>query len=235
MSSTATASNVLAPVAPWWHTVLVIAILAGASAASAHTHGFPRVPVHGVDPRVAAYVTTLVLEWLLVVVIWLGLRARGVRIMDLVSGRWNKPTAFLRDLGLAIAFLVVALPCLALVSHLLHASYNPADVLPRTAIELILWLMLAATAGFCEELTFRGYFSRQFSGWSGSRVAGVVLQGLAFGLSHGYQGWRMMTVIAVFGWLFGVLAIWRKSLLPGMLAHWIQDSAGGIAGFIAHR
>lgn len=235
MSSTATTAEVSAPVAPWWHTVLVLLVLGAGSVASAHFHGLPRVPMAGIDPRVAGYLFTLAMEWVTVLIIWLGLRSRRVSMRSVVSGRWGKPVTFLRDLGLAIAFLVVAIPCLEVVARLLHASYNPAAILPTTAAELIVWLLLAASAGFCEELTFRGYLSRQFSGWTGSGVAALLLQGAAFGLAHGYQGWKMMTVIMMFGWLFGGLAMWRKSLVPGMLAHGIQDSAGGLAYFLTHR
>lgn len=235
MASTATASDVSTPVAPWWHTALVLLILGATSAASAHFRNLPRVPVGGISPRMRGYITALAIEWLLVLVIWIALRRRGMRIRDLVSARWTKGIFFLRDLGLAVAFLVVATPSLQLLSRLLHANFNAGAMLPTSGVELMVWLLLAASAGFSEELTFRGYLNRQFSAWSGSQLLGVGLQGLAFGLAHGYQGWRMMTLITIFGWMFGALAVWRKSLAPGMLAHGIQDSAGGILGFLAHR
>lgn len=223
------------PVAPWWHTALVFLLLLSASISSAHFHALPRIPIAGLSPKLAGLVVTLFMEWLIVFVIWLGLRSRGVPLRHLVSARWQKPTSILKDLGWALAFLLVATPCLAAVSRVLHASYDAKAILPTNALELTLWLLLAATAGFCEELTFRGYFQRQFSAWSGNRVAGLALQGLVFGMAHGYQGWRMMTVIMIFGWMFGALALWRKSLAPGMLAHWIEDSAGGLLNFFAHH
>jgi uncharacterized protein len=39
-----------------------------------------------------------------------------------------------------------------------------------------------------------------------------------------------MLLIAVYGTTFGLLAIWRRSLRPGMLAHFLQDAIGGILG-----
>jgi membrane protease YdiL (CAAX protease family) len=42
-----------------------------------------------------------------------------------------------------------------------------------------------------------------------------------------------MVAIMVHGWLLGMLAHWRKSLLPGMLAHGLQDSIGGIVAFFS--
>jgi membrane protease YdiL (CAAX protease family) len=95
---------------------------------------------------------------------------------------------------------------------------------------MALWVMLALTAGICEEILFRGYLQRQFAALTKSTAAGLVLQGLAFGAAHGYQGVKYMCIIAVYGCLFGLLAIWRHSLRPGMMAHFIQDSVGGLAG-----
>jgi membrane protease YdiL (CAAX protease family) len=42
-----------------------------------------------------------------------------------------------------------------------------------------------------------------------------------------------MVLIMVQGWLLGLLAYWRKSLRPGMLAHGLQDAIGGIVAFFS--
>jgi membrane protease YdiL (CAAX protease family) len=82
---------------------------------------------------------------------------------------------------------------------------------------------------------FRGYLQRQFSALSHSLVCGIVLQGVVFGLGHGYQGWKLMALIAMYGICFGVLAHWRSSLRPGIIGHSLQDIAGGLlARFLAH-
>jgi membrane protease YdiL (CAAX protease family) len=111
-----------------------------------------------------------------------------------------------------------------------RAAASIAGITPKTAPELGVWLPLAVTAGFSEELVFRGYLTRQFHAWSGSRAVAVVLQGIAFGLAHGYYG-KIMIAVVVQGWLLGVLAWWRKSLRPGMIAHALQDGLGGVVGF----
>ena len=61
-----------------------------------------------------------------------------------------------------------------------------------------------------------------------------MLQGVVFGLAHGYYG-KAMIAIMIHGWLLGLLAMWRKSLRPGMLAHGVQDSLGGIVAFVMLR
>jgi membrane protease YdiL (CAAX protease family) len=75
---------------------------------------------------------------------------------------------------------------------------------------------------------YRGYLQRQFHAWTGVVAVGVIVQGLLFGASHGYQGIKFMITIAVFGIMFGILAAWRKSLRPGMMAHAWQDLLSGV-------
>jgi len=173
-------------------------------------------------------------EWFVVLLIWLALKRRGLSIGSLVSGRWQTLSAFFRDLGLAVGFLVVAVPLIGVLVHLIggDANSNVANITPKTVVELVVWLGLAATGGFCEELTFRGYLVRQFSAWTGSRVFAIVLQGAVFGLAHGYYE-KVMVLIMVQGWLLGLLAYWRKSLRPGMLAHGLQDAIGGLVAFFS--
>ena len=86
---------------------------------------------------------------------------------------------------------------------------------------------MSATAGFCEEVIFRGYLQRQFGAMTGSVAAGIVLSAIAFGASHGYEGGARMVLLAIFGLMFGVLAVWRKSLRPGMIAHAWHDAFSG--------
>jgi hypothetical protein len=87
-------------------------------------------------------------------------------------------------------------------------------MLPQTPPEAIVWILRSLIADFCEEVIFRGYLQRQFSLPIRSFAGGIGLQAIGFGLSHGYQGWKQMLVIAVYGTCFGLLAHWRHSLRP---------------------
>ncbi|HKI25627.1 MAG TPA: CPBP family intramembrane glutamic endopeptidase [Candidatus Sulfotelmatobacter sp.] len=217
-------------VAPAWHTIVILVVLFGVSLAGAINHGLsPRGHAHG---RAIGYVVVMIVEWIMVAFIWYGVSRRDLRISDLVGGSWARPIAILRDLGIAIAFLIVSWLVLGGISYLLKVVPNEAirNLFPHGPAEVVLYLMLAATAGFCEELIFRGYLQRQFTALTRTAAGGIILQGVAFGVSHGYQGWRYMVVIAVFGVLFGLLVQWRRTLRPGMIAHFVQDGVGGLLG-----
>jgi membrane protease YdiL (CAAX protease family) len=222
------------PIAPWWHTVLVLVPLALGSVASWYQHGLPNAHLPGLSPRLSSYITVLAQEWCGFLLVWLALKWRGSSIGSLVSGRWPTLGSFFKDLAIAVGFLIVVVPLVGVLAYLLGAGAENglATITPKTGLELLVWLACAATAGFCEELVFRGYLSHQFGAWTGSRVLAVVLQGVVFGLAHGYYG-KVMVAIMLQGWLLGLLAYWRKSLRPGMLAHGMQDAIGGLVAFFS--
>ena len=77
---------------------------------------------------------------------------------------------------------------------------------------------------------FRGYLQRQFTAWAqGGTVSGVVFSALLFGAAHGYQGVRNMVLLAVFGALFSLLALFRRSLRACIFAHSWHDLIAGLA------
>ena len=87
-----------------------------------------------------------------------------------------------------------------------------------------------AIQGPAEELVFRGYFQKQFEAFTHSRWIALFLQAVLFGIAHGYQGIEACVKIACFGALYGLLAVWRGSLRPGMMAHAGGDILSGILG-----
>ncbi len=224
------------PVAPVWHTVVFIAIIAtvaGLAARSQHD----MITKHG---RLPAYFVTMVWEWALVLYIAWGIRKRNVSMSELVGGRWRTAKDFGIDVGIAVAYWIVSGIVLVGLSYAMgltsqaqleQAKKNIAPLLPSNGKELVIWVTLSVTAGICEEIMFRGYLQKQFRAWSRSEAAGVVLQAILFGCAHGYQGARRMVLIGIYGVMFGALAAWRKNLRPGMVAHALQDSVSGAAAF----
>jgi CAAX protease family protein len=227
-------------IAPLWHTVVIVGLLlvnsfAGSSKLSA---------VHGSPARILLYAGTFITQLILVLIIWFGIRRRGVRMRDLIGGRWKTVEDFLLDLALAGAFLVVSLLLLALVRialgmidlHNLEKTKQDTlrmlgPIAPHTYLEAGLFVLLSVFAGLFEEIIFRGYLQRQLGALAQNAFIGIFASAVIFGLAHGYQGARMMLVLGLFGVFFGLLAHFRKSLRPGMMAHAFQDSLSGIALF----
>ncbi len=223
-----------APVAPVWHTVLFLTVVLLFAALAARTQG-QMIERHG---RIHVYLVTLAWEYLLVGYILWGAHKKKVTLKQIVGGRWNSPQDLLLDVGIAFGYWIVAQLVLAGVSFALglasasqmqEARKQLGVLLPRSGLELGLWVALSVTAGFCEEFMFRGYLQQQFRAATRSTAAAILLQAVVFGLAHAYQGGRRIVLIAVYGVMFGMLAAWRRSLRPGMIGHAFQDSVIGLA------
>jgi len=91
-----------------------------------------------------------------------------------------------------------------------------------------LWICLSATAGFCEEVLFRGYLQKQFSRLLRNRWIALLVVSILFGLSHGYEGTQRMLLIALLGLAFGIMSMLRRSLRPAIMAHTLQDTISGL-------
>ena len=227
-------SGVPQRIAPLWHTaVLVIAILLMSVGSSHRQH-----LVTTSRTRVLQYLLTLTWEWLLFAFCIWGARKSGTGLRELVGGRWREIEDVLIDLLTAAGFWVGAMVVLGFAARLLHLSGgNQLDdvrrqfgfLVPRGTREVVLWMLLSMTAGICEEVVFRGYLQRQLAALTRNVWVAIVVSGLIFGSAHGYEGAGRMMLVGLYGMLFGLLANFRRSLRPGMIAHAFHDGIMGLA------
>jgi len=194
----------------------------------------------------------------------LGLRLRRVPFASLFGAMASGLRGFALDGVIAMAFWIAALSILGSLGAVwsvveFAATYRQAGphvgkpfepspsqkqtlqtlerLAPSDGREIAAWVVLCCFAGLIEEAVFRGYLQQQFIAWSKGRAAvGVVFSALLFGAAHGYQGVRNMVMLAVFGVLFSLLAIFRRSLRAGILAHsWHDLIAGLVLAFLRSR
>ena len=243
------------PIAPWWHTVLLVAGIVLLSLAGAKEFSGPHAP--RVD-RMGTYAITAATELAMLGWIWFGLRLRRVPFRSLIGELESGVRGLAIDLGVAGIFWIGSLFVLASVGIMWevgdaaahHRAFAPNGqpdatqqhtvhtllrLAPATASEIAAWILVCALAGFTEETVFRGYLQRQFTAWGrGALWCGVVFSAVLFGMAHGYQGARNMVLLSVFGALFSLLAIFRRSLRAGMIAHAWQDLIAGLGLALLH-
>jgi membrane protease YdiL (CAAX protease family) len=225
-------------VAAWWHTIVFVIgmLMYGAL----QRHAASRVTGPHARSRVSLYLSTIVFEFVLLGYIWfLGLRPAGKKLRDIIGGKWARFSDFLIDVGVALLFWMVVATFL-IVFNLTFGKNNSGmealkALLPHGPLEMVLWVLLSCTAGFCEETVFRGYLQRQFFALTGMAPVAVIGQALIFGSVHLYQGVKGAVGIACYGVLFGILAISRNSLRPGMIQHAGQDTFSGLIGSILEK
>jgi uncharacterized protein len=223
------ASNRYSLIASPIHTILVLVVLGGW--AILHKSFADQLSVAANPNRVRFYIVTIFYEWLLFVLVLAGVRCRGASVLIVLGDHWHSLRQALRDIGIAVGFWIVAAMLLWVFGWLLRVTTQDSNtqfMLPHRGLELTAWIALSVTAGICEETIFRGYLQRQFVALVKSAPAGILLSAAVFGLAHAYQGFRMVVLISLYGAMFGILAYWRGSVRPGMIAHAWQDSLNGV-------
>src|SRR6185295_19118344 len=117
------------------------------------------------------------------------------------------------DIAIAVPFWIVW----ELAARFMHRLLGPSSarsvdiLLPRDGLEILVWIAVSLTAGFCEEAVFRGYLQKQFHALTGNAAIAVLGQAILFGIAHGYQGVKNVIVITVLGVLYGLLALARRN------------------------
>jgi uncharacterized protein len=217
-------------IAPTWHTIVFIAIFVGLSVIGGFFQHAVKVHPQAAVPSgnaVPGYISVVVFEWLLVLYVRMGVHKRGLRLRDLVGGRWSTPKQVMKDIALGAGLWAVWIGLMN--PHILGGGSNAAQgLLPRGILQSLAWIPVALSAGFCEELAFRGYLQRQLQAITSSAGWAVLIQAIIFGVGHLYEGVGSVGRIMLFGVLFGLFAVWRKSLRPGMITHAWSDIFGVI-------
>ncbi len=104
--------------------------------------------------------------------------------------------------------------------------------LPHTAGERRGFFLLALSAGFCEEVLFRGFVMWYVALWSGPVLA-VAISSILFGLQHAYLGRHHVLTTSVTGAVLAFIVVASGSLWPAILIHATMDLFSGDLGFRA--
>jgi uncharacterized protein len=137
----------------------------------------------------------------------------------------------------AILFALVL--ALFLVQELQKHKHNPEQLanavegvrklLPASKTERLIWIVVALTAGFCEEFLYRGWLLNVTGAALHSVWLGLLISSIFFGFAHLYLGRTGMISAGVFGAVFGLIYIASHTLLPGQILHALLDLNNGLA------
>ncbi|MEO7110090.1 MAG: type II CAAX endopeptidase family protein [Polyangiaceae bacterium] len=222
------------PLAPRWHTALIVSLmLVVATLGAIMQMRGELTTAPPPDSRITlVYLPTILVSWFMAIYCFRIGRPKSA-LRELIGRTWTSAKRALLDIAIGLSFLIFIDASETIYAHFSHAVENPAlaAILPQSIAEKSVWVLFAFSAGFCEEVIYRGYLRAQFAGFFRSVAIGVVVQGLLFGIAHGEQGITTALRFALYGIGFGVIAVKRQSLLPGIVCHFVLDLS---SGFLHH-
>jgi CAAX amino terminal protease family. len=176
-------------------------------------------------PRKWAYAWGLAVEWLLTIAVVVLLRRHGLALSALGQTLGRPAITF----GLAGAG-VILVGLFAANNRKRVAQLSPQQLVkvldsgggfmvPRTGEEQLLFALVSITAGFCEELVYRGWLWRFFGDLTGHLWMAVLLSAVAFGLAHAYQGRAGCVQTGIAGLVFSLPVLLAHSLVPSQVIH----------------
>jgi membrane protease YdiL (CAAX protease family) len=185
--------------------------------------------------RLWLYAATIAFQWTITVIVAWRALARGLSAADLGLSLPNR--AALTTLALAGSLVFGALQWL----NMRRMGRLPAEkrgilqplaerILPTSVTETVSFLLLAATAGLCEEFLYRGFVIAVILRAGLGGAVAVLASALLFGLAHTYQGRGGFASTLLLGLVFGAVRLAYISLLPPVCWHFAVDAVAGFAG-----
>jgi membrane protease YdiL (CAAX protease family) len=151
------------PLAPTWHILLLLVLLfvPRSSFLEPATLSSPLVG----SGRVRMYALEFCFLWTLFAITYFGLRLNGTKLAAVTGGFRAGRKELLRSTYWGLSYWVFYIFLLLLLVPFGSSGVSSAHLLPRllprTAPELALFIVIAISADFCEETIFRGYLFRQ--------------------------------------------------------------------------
>ncbi len=177
----------------------------------------------GVNLSTQIYLPTILIQLLVFLLITLVLRLEKESFSSIGLKGFD-----LRNLLIGIFFWFGMSLLLLMISYLLK-SYNLSTspdvikLLPRTAPQRLLWVIMALSASLAEESAFRGFVLTRLNFFLKNWWLTILIASISFSSGHLYQGTAGAFYAGIYGIFFSLLFLWRKSLAPCMTAHFLQD------------
>lgn len=167
----------------------------------------------------ALYVLIAVMEWSLAISVIRRLRRAGGSAMDLIAPHGN-PWRF-RWLPAVLVFIglnAIMAVFMAILSAVAGFPYYEGLHLWQ---RLLFVIIIPLTAGFCEELIWRGYIITRLEARGRGRWAAILLSAVAFALIHGTPIHWVFTLMM--GIVAGYYYTRERNLVPLMITHAVID------------
>jgi len=187
------------------------------------------------------YLSNSLVLWVMSLVV-MGIWAWNGRPFDLMGFSTPHPGWVAPVLAAALGVLYIADILYSLLSpealRKTHEQWESGvPFLPERARELPAYVLMCISAGFCEELMYRGFLVTYFIDpmKPGFPWLAAIFPAILFSMAHFYQGYKAMFKIMLLSALFALIFIFSGSLLYVVIIHFLIDLVGGLIAMYARR
>ncbi|MGH9882436.1 MAG: CPBP family intramembrane glutamic endopeptidase [Pyrinomonadaceae bacterium] len=214
------------------HTVIVLFVLGVLAAGGVLRTLRGSHDLVGPAGRLPLYAWILVIQLLLFWLVRAGIRRSRYSMRALIDQSPWTMARWARYVGIAVAGWILW----TIFGAVLGAFLKPRpdelravlQFLPHGLFEKLCWVVFSVGTNFCEEVLYRGYLLRQFRALTGSPAIALLLQAVVFAMGHVSLGMALMISVSLLALWLGALALWQKSLVPGMIMHVGISLFGGL-------
>jgi membrane protease YdiL (CAAX protease family) len=155
---------------------------------------------------------------------WITWKKFGQPLFPHYAIRWKGAV-----LGVAtlVAFVVAIYPVWK--SRALKKREQLYRSVPQSAGEMRSWVLVSLSAGFVEEIVYRGVLFGILMHWAGNWWAAATLCAASFALGHAIQGWKATAIIFAMSIIFQGLVWVTGTLYVAMVVHASYDIIAGFA------
>lgn len=193
-----------------------------------------KINKHSIHKR-KMYGEIIATQWILVIIFatyWLLIKQPFNKIFFIDEPLFSFHKEDILAIGLGIGMSIGALILFVFFSKKVRSKVSSvlADesiqfLIPKTLGERLLFFLVAITAGFCEEIIFRGVMVYYLSNLSFdlSMVTIGIISSVLFGIIHLYQGWKGVLQTTYLGGIFFFLFVATGNLWIPIVLHFIVD------------
>lgn len=184
--------------------------------------------------RLKIYKDTIVTQWsilLIICIVWLVSDFSWKELFTIDSGNSEEYSSsfiagFLTSVIIGALLFVFIMNWRAKKGDSKNLVVGNIDfLLPQTKKERLAFIFVAATAGICEEIVFRGAMAVFLFGLPFEFSLGTVaiISAVIFGIAHFYQGAKGILGTGLFGYIIFKIYMASGSLLVPIIIHFIVD------------
>ena len=151
------------------------------------------------------------------------LRSHGESPRDVFFG--SRPASIEAVIGMLmvvplVMFVILVVLWLQLSIPALHnVTENPFSAMLQSRVQAVSFAVVALVGGAVREEIQRAFLLTRFERHLGGPRVGIVVTSVAFGAGHWVQGWDSAIAIGLLGVVWGVLYLWRRSVIAPMVSH----------------